>query len=219
MGLPSILLLAVGLAMDALAVSLGIGATQYANSRRASFRIWWHFGLFQFLMPTIGYIAGLELSRFVTSFSGFLACVMLGFVGARMIRSGLDTQGESHRSDPSRGLTMVMLSVAVSIDALAVGISLALTGVSVLLPAIIIGIVTSALSFAGLRIGGRLGQRFGKRMEMAGGVLLVGLGLPRPALNTIAQYRNNRHLSKDAGRFYTGQCLLFLLQRQSHAVT
>jgi manganese efflux pump family protein len=177
LGLPAVLLVALGLAMDALAVSLGIGATQYANSGRSSFRLWWHSGLFQFLMPLLGYMLGLSISRYITTFSGVLAFILLSFVGVRMIRSGLDTESESHTTDPSRGLTMVMLSIAVSIDALAVGVSLALTGVSILLPAVIIGIVTSTLSFVGLRIGGRLGQRFGKRMEMAGGLLLVGIGL------------------------------------------
>ena len=173
----SILLIAIGLAMDALAVSLGIGTTRYAIGWRSLFRLSFHFGLFQFLMPIVGWMAGLSIQRVISSFDHWIAFGLLAFVGVRMIRSGLDTDGESHSTDPSHGGTLVLLSVAVSIDALAIGLSLAMLGVSIFYPAVIIGLVTAGLSLIGLQVGGTLGQVFGKRMEVLGGIILIGIGL------------------------------------------
>jgi manganese efflux pump family protein len=173
----SVLFIAVGLAMDAMAVCLGIGTTQYAGGRRTTFRLSWHFGLFQFLMPVLGWIGGLSVQQFISGFDHWIAFGLLAFVGGRMVRSGFDSESETHATDPSRGWSLVLLSVAVSIDALAVGLSLAMIRVSVFYPAVVIGIVTGLLSLVGLRIGGRLGQAFGKRMEIIGGLVLIGIGL------------------------------------------
>lgn len=173
----TVLFIAIGLAMDALAVSLGIGATQYANGRRPLFRLSFHFGLFQFLMPIVGWLGGLTVQHIIAAVDHWIAFALLVFVGGRMIRSGFDADGESHATDPSRGATLVMLSIAVSIDALAVGLSLAMLRISILYPAVIIGVITGALSLAGLRMGGRLGSVFGKRVEIIGGVILLGIGL------------------------------------------
>src|SRR5512139_3125848 len=125
MSLPEILLVAVGLAMDAFAVSLGIGTTRFANSARPRFRLAWHFGLFQALMPTLGWLVGMGVAHFIAAFDHWIALGLLAFVGVRMIRSGSSADVESHQTDPSRGGTLVLLSVAVSIDAFAVGLSLA----------------------------------------------------------------------------------------------
>ena len=94
-----------------------------------------------------------------------------------MIRSGMDPNGETYENDPSRGWTLILLSIAVSIDALAVGLSLGLIGVFVWYPAIVIGVVTGLLSLLGLRIGNGVGKKFGKRMEMVGGIVLLIIGL------------------------------------------
>jgi putative Mn2+ efflux pump MntP len=173
----TVMFIALGLAMDALAVSLGIGTTQYANARRSIFRLAFHFGLFQFIMPVLGWLGGLSIQSLISSFDHWVAFGLLGFVGGRMIRAGFDHESESHASDPSRGGMLVLLSIAVSIDALAIGFSLAAIQVNVFYPAVIIGIVTGGLSLAGLRLGGRLGQAFGKRMEIIGGVILIAIGL------------------------------------------
>ena len=173
----SVLFIAIGLAMDAMAVSLGIGTTQYANSRRPIFRLSFHFGLFQFLFPVLGWLGGVPISQYLGGIDHWVAFGLLSFVGARMVRSGFDTESETHKSDPSRGRMLVLLSTAVSIDAFAVGLSLAMLKVNVFYPAAIIGVVTSALSLLGLRIGGRLGQTFGKRMEIIGGLILIAIGL------------------------------------------
>jgi putative Mn2+ efflux pump MntP len=171
------LLIAFSMAMDAFAVCLGVGTTGQADTSRPRFRLAFHFGLFQFLMPLVGWLAGTTIARYIADFDHWIAFGLLAFVGGRMIWSGLHPDGHNNRSDPSRGLTMILLSIAVSIDALAIGLSLAMIGVFVWYPAILIGVVTGILSLIGLLIGNRLGRRFGKAMEILGGLVLVGIGL------------------------------------------
>jgi putative Mn2+ efflux pump MntP len=177
MSLPVILLIAVGLAMDAFAVSLGIGTTGFANSARARFRLAWHFGLFQALMPVLGWLAGSAVAAFIAPVDHWIAFGLLSMVGVRMIRSGLSTGEESYLRDPSRGGTLILLSVATSIDAFAVGLSLAMLRVPILHPVVVIGLVTGALSLVGLLAGNGLGRTFGKRMEIVGGIILIAIGI------------------------------------------
>ena len=177
MDFPSILLIAIGMAMDAFAVSLGIGTTRRASLPRPIFRLSFHFGFFQFLMPILGWLAGSTIASLISQFDHWVAMGLLTFVGVRMIRSGLNPESETYRSDPSRGGTLVMLSVATSIDAFAIGLSLAMLQVSILYPSVVIGVVTAGLSLIGLLIGHKLGLAFGKRMEILGGVILLGIGL------------------------------------------
>ena len=176
MGFLEILALAVGLALDASAVSLAAGASGLARGRRAAFRLSFHFGLFQFLMPVLGWFAGLKIEPLVASVDHWIALCLLSVVGARMIRSGLTDEPALAR-DPSRGMTLVALSVATSIDALAVGFSLAMLRVTIWTPAVVIGLVTSGLSLAGLALGRRAGAAYGRTMAVAGGVLLVLIGI------------------------------------------
>ena len=177
MGLAEIILIAVGLALDAFAVSVVAGTTRLASAPRSVFRLSFHFGLFQFLMPVIGWYGGTTVAHLISAWDHWVALALLAFVGGRMIRSGLSSNVESFSRDPSRGLTMVMLSVATSIDALAVGLSLAMLRINVWYPAAVIGLVTAALSVGGLLGGHRLGARFGKRMEVLGGIILILIGL------------------------------------------
>jgi putative Mn2+ efflux pump MntP len=172
-----ILLIAVGLAMDVFAVSLGIGSTRHATGSRPIFRLSFHFGLFQALMPVLGWLAGTGIAGLISAIDHWVAFALLAFVGGRMIRSGLDPNGEAHPDDPSRGGILIMLAVATSIDAFAVGLSLAMLQVNILYPALVIGIVTAGLSLLGLLSGHRLGKAFGKRMEILGGAILIGIGL------------------------------------------
>ena len=172
-----VLLIAVGLAMDAFTVSLGIGTTRYADEPRSVFRLSFHFGLFQALMPVLGWLAGTTVARYISGVDHWVALGLLSFVGVRMIRSGLDHETESHLSDPSRGGMLVLLAVATSIDAFAIGLSLAMLNVQIAYPAVVIGVVTGGLSLFGLRAGNRLGKRFGKRMEIVGGLILIAIGL------------------------------------------
>jgi putative Mn2+ efflux pump MntP len=129
-------------------------------------------------MTLLGWLAGKTVLTYIASVDHWVAFGLLTFVGVRMIRSGLRKEGEEPAiPDPSRGLTLVMLSVATSIDALAVGLSLALLEVNVFWSAVIIGGVSAALSLVGLTLGNQLGMRFGKTMEVIGGVILIGIGL------------------------------------------
>lgn len=177
MPLFEVILIALGLAMDCFAVSLGIGTSGRANSLRSIFRIAFHFGLFQAFMPVIGWFAGSRIANLIGGFDHWVAFVLLAFVGIRMVLSGLSKDGAQSGGDPSRGRTLIMLSIATSIDALAIGLSLALLKVGILMPVVIIGLVSASLSVLGLRIGHRLGEAFGKRMEVLGGLVLIGIGL------------------------------------------
>jgi len=172
-----VVLIAVGMAMDAFAVSLGIGTTPFASGLRPLFRLSFHFGLFQALMPVLGWLVGLTISQYIAAFDHWLAMGLLTFVGIRMIRSGLNPGSMGHEADPSRGASLIMLSTAVSIDAFAIGLSLAMLGLDIVYPAIVIGVVTSSLSLIGLLAGRRLGERFGSRVEVLGGVILIAIGL------------------------------------------
>jgi len=177
MGQLEILLIAVGLSMDAFAVSLGASASGRARDGRAAFRLSFHFGLFQFLMPVLGWRMGVSVAALVASVDHWLAFALLLLVGARMIRAGLRPEVQPHRKDPTRGWTLVMLSVATSVDAFAVGLSLAMLAGPIWYPAVVIGMVAGSLTFVGVRMGSHLGMRLGPWMEVAGGVVLIAVGV------------------------------------------
>lgn len=172
-----VVLIAVGLAMDAFAVAIGIGSGGHARGPRPVFRLSFHFGLFQFMMPVLGWVAGASVAQFIGGIDHWIAFGLLAFVGGHMIRSGLDPSHETEAGDPSRGRTLVMLSVATSIDALAIGLGLAMLGIDIIFPSVVIGVVAAGFTLVGLAIGYRLGQVFGKRMEIIGGLILIGIGL------------------------------------------
>ncbi|NOX35608.1 MAG: manganese efflux pump [Deltaproteobacteria bacterium] len=171
-----IIIIALGLAMDASAVSLAAAAAGFANNARAMFRLSFHFGLFQFLMPVLGWLMGVGFVSHFKAFDHWIAFLLLSFVGVRMILGGMDKTPATRKKDPSRGMTMVMLSVATSIDALAVGLSLAVLGVNIWYPGIMIGIITTIMSLLAIKAGKKLGVMFGKRMEIFGGIVLVFIG-------------------------------------------
>ncbi|SMC80940.1 Putative Mn2+ efflux pump MntP [Desulfocicer vacuolatum DSM 3385] len=171
-----IILISVGLAMDAAAVSLAAAAAGFANDARAVFRLSFHFGLFQFLMPVMGWFMGIGFASHFKAVDHWIAMALLGIVGIRMIQEGSDHSTDDPVGDPSRGMTMVMLSVATSIDALAVGLSLSMLDINIWYPAAMIGVVTVAMSFLSTKLGIRLGKLFGKHMTVAGGVLLILIG-------------------------------------------
>jgi len=163
--------------MDAFAVSLGAGTMGRANNPRSIFRLAFHFGIFQALMPILGWLVGTTIDSYIRNFDHWIAFILLSYVGGKMIYEGIKGGHEEYGVDPSKGRMLIILAVATSIDALAVGLSLAMLDVPVILPAIIIGLVTFSLSLAGLLLGGRLGARFGERVEILGGLLLIGIGL------------------------------------------
>ena len=176
MGIFDMVVIAIGLAMDASAVCLAASAAGFAGNGRAIFRLAFHFGLFQFMMPVLGWLMGVGFVSYVNAFSHWIAFGLLAFVGIRMIREGLAPGDEIQKKDPSKGITMVMLSVATSIDALAIGLSFAMLDVTIWVPALIIGCITGAMSLGAIALGKRLGNLFGKRMEILGGLILLGIG-------------------------------------------
>lgn len=170
--------IAIALAMDAFAVALGAGVFLQPLTGRHLFRLGFHFGLFQGLMPIIGWMAGLGMQTFITTWAPWVAFGLLTFVGAKMIHEAVqDDDEEVARKDPTRGFTLVLLSIATSIDALAVGFSLALIGVTIWYPALIIALCAATLTVVGLLLGNTVGAIWGKRVEVLGGIILISIGL------------------------------------------
>ncbi len=174
----SLFALALALAMDAFAVAIVTGLADLPLTHRRVFRLAFHFGLFQALMPAIGWAAGRAVYRWVEPFDHWVAFALLGFVGGRMVWGALHA-GEERRAtgDSTRGWSLVMLSVATSIDALAVGLSIAMIGAAILVPALVIGVVAAALTAAGMLLGRWIGAAWGKRVEVLGGAILIGMGI------------------------------------------
>jgi putative Mn2+ efflux pump MntP len=237
-----ILGIAVGLALDAFAVAVGASAALGRVTARQVFRLAFHFGLFQAVMPLVGWLAGRGLEGYIAGWDHWLAFGLLAFVGGKAIVTALRGGGafsasvslradvgrvapgppssqssgvasasrraeggppyipEAERpacdkrsverrimwpgpgerppeKDPTRGATLLMLSVATSIDALAVGLSLGVLEVAIWYPALIIGVVTAGLTVLGMDLGSRIGLRFGRSAEILGGLVLIGIGL------------------------------------------
>ena len=175
----TIILISLALAVDAFAVALASGVSLCQVSGRQTFRLAFHFGLFQAMMNIIGWGAGLTVRTLLENIDHWLAFGLLALVAAKMIKDAFaGREEEAQRVDPTRGYTLVMLSVATSIDSLAVGLSFSVLNVSVWLPAAIIGIVATLLTVIGLKLGCLLGSasRIGARAEAAGGLVLLGIG-------------------------------------------
>ena len=176
MELITVLLLAVGLSMDAFAVSICKGLAVRKVTIRTMVIVGLWFGVFQGVMPVIGYVAGSAFYDLISEYDHWIAFILLFLIGANMIREALSDEDEG--VDDNLGFrTMLLLAIATSIDALAVGISLAMTGDGIVEPALIIGVVTMIISMFGVWIGSRFGDRYGKKAELVGGVILILIGL------------------------------------------
>lgn len=177
MGLLSLLILAVGLSMDAFAVSVCKGLSIRGSSRKASVLCGAWFGGFQALMPLIGFFLGSLFAEAIEAFDHWIAFGLLALIGANMIREALSQEEEETDADLSVR-TMFLMAVATSIDALAVGISLAMAGaVNIFAAVALIGITTFVLSAIGVKVGNVFGSRYEKKAEFAGGVILILLGV------------------------------------------
>jgi putative Mn2+ efflux pump MntP len=173
----SLFAVAIALAMDAFAVAIVTGLALTPMTKRHVFRLAFHFGLFQAMMPILGWAAGSAVHRYIASYDHWIAFGLLAFVGGKMIVSVLDGAGETRvTNDPTSGWDLVLLSVATSIDALAVGISLAVMRMEILLPALIIGVVAASLTTVGMVLGRRIGAAWGRRVEVLGGLVLIAIG-------------------------------------------
>lgn len=179
MTLDVILPIAVGLAMDAFSVAIATSVRFARVSRRQIFRFAFHFGLFQALMPFIGWWMGLRIEGFVRTWAHWIAFGLLVGIGVKALCEAFSRDEEEGEpaTDPTRGWSLVFLSVATSIDALAVGLSFAFLQLHVGLACLAIGVVTALLTMGGMVFGARLGDRFGKRVEILGGLVLIGIGV------------------------------------------
>ncbi len=171
------LLVAIALGCDAFAVGLGVG-TRFCSPRQV-FRLSFHFGLFQFLMPLLGWFLGKNLSGIALQWGPWIAAGLLFFIGAKMAYESFQTKEPEacEIADPTRGLSLVVLSLATSVDALGVGISLGIMGHNLFLSALCIGLVACAMTWIAMKLGNRLTQKFGRRMEMAGAFILIAIAL------------------------------------------
>ena len=173
----SLLLLAVGLSMDAFAVSIckGLAVGKVKAKHMCVVGAW--FGGFQALMPTIGYLLGTKFEKYITAVDHWIAFVLLLLIGANMIREAL-SKSEPEEADASLAFkTMFLMAVATSIDALAVGITFAFLQVNIVPAALTIGATTFIISAIGVKVGSVFGLRYKKRAEIAGGVILCLLGV------------------------------------------
>lgn len=180
MTLLNISALAVALAMDAFAVALATGICLGTIHWRQNFRLAWHFGFFQAMMPVLGWAAGLTIRDLIAQYDHWVAFSLLLFVALSMLREAFQNVDTCERTkDPTKGMTMVMLSVATSLDALAVGLSLSVVGESIWGPAVLIGVVACVFTTIGLHLGKRISKaaRVKRLADGLGAVVLVLIGL------------------------------------------
>ena len=176
-----ILLIALGLSMDAFAVSLASGATMKRLHLPNALKMGLFFGAFQALMPVVGWAAGLAAKDFIAGWDHWIAFVLLSGVGGKMLYESFRIKEEEEcggpRTCPFDTGTLTVLAIATSIDALAVGLTFSLLRLSIIAPVLVIGLVTFLTSVAGVKIGSAGGHFFEHRMEAAGGLVLIGIGL------------------------------------------
>jgi putative Mn2+ efflux pump MntP len=181
MSIIELLALALALAMDAFAVALASGVRLRCTMGQ-TMRMALAFGLFQFAMPVCGWFLGLSVRSYIEAFDHWAAFGLLAFVGARMLREGLSGKQETERAcaDPTRGLTLLMLALATSIDALAVGISMAMLAIGIWYPAAVIGLVCFGVTALGMHLGRaaiRVGPDLSGKANLVGGLVLIGIGV------------------------------------------
>ncbi len=185
MALFPLLALALALAMDAFAVAVAAGVQLRAVSLGHTMRLAGTFGFFQFAMPVAGWFLGSGVEKYIQDYDHWVAFLLLAFVGGKMLKEawekrGLPAEACSLRSDPTHGVPLLFLGVATSIDALAVGLSLAILGRDIVIPAVVIGVVCFAVTTAGLHLGRAvcaLSGNWTNRANAIGGLVLVGIGL------------------------------------------
>lgn len=176
MGAIEILLISIGLAMDAFAVSVCKGLAMKKMSWKKAIIIGLYFGIFQAVMPVIGYFLGTTFERFITNVDHWVAFILLVGIGINMVKEAFDKESEN-RNDNVDVKTMLVLSIATSIDALAIGITFACLKIHIVMPVITIGLITFIISVIGVKIGNRFGDKYEKKAEIMGGVILILLGI------------------------------------------
>ena len=176
MGIIELILLSIGLGMDAFAVSVCKGISMKKMNWKKACIIGLYFGGFQAIMPVIGYFFGSSFESIITNIDHWIAFILLAIIGAKMIQEAFQKEEEEYNEDISVK-TMIVLSIATSIDALAVGITFAFLKVNLLLAITLIGTITFILSVIGTKIGNRFGDKYKSKAELAGGIILIIIGL------------------------------------------
>lgn len=178
MSLVVILGIAIALAMDCFAITLGLACGARGLTMKQAVRMAAYFGGFQFVMPVAGWIAGDRLLGFIKHFDHWVAFGLLALIGGRMIWESFELSDEEKagRPDQTQGKKLIILALATSIDALAVGLSLGVVRTGILYPATIIGVTSFVLTVVGAKLGPVVGRLVGKRAELAGGLILIGIG-------------------------------------------
>ena len=177
MDIPTVLLIAVGLAMDSFSVSITSGLYLESPRIEDALKVGAFFGFFQAFMPLIGWLGALTLIDLISGFDHWVAFFLLLLIGCKMIYESAMRKNGSLRNNMLNGIVLLTLSIATSIDALAVGISLAFLRFSIFFSVIIIGVVTFILSFFGLYLGSHGGKLLGRKIEIIGGVILILIGI------------------------------------------
>lgn len=177
MSLLSIIGIAISLAMDAFSVSITSGAVLKKPDFRQYFRIAFHFGLFQFFMPILGFYGGVLFESYINQYNHWVAFILLSLVGGKMFWESFQAEEDKTYSDPSRGKTLILLAIATSIDAAAIGFTFAALNEPIIFPSIIIGLICLIFSSMGIFIGSKVANRLGQWAERAGAVILLIIGV------------------------------------------
>ena len=178
LSIPYIILLSVSLAMDAFAVSISAGISMQKTAWKEAVRIAFAFGIFQALMPAIGFYGASSFYSYICTVDHWIAFFLLAFIGGKMIYEAIK-KGEKCDVFPERisNWQLLLLAIATSIDALAAGVSLSMLCSAIIIPVLMIGSITFIFSFCGVTFGTKLGCKFGTRMEIIGGMVLILIGL------------------------------------------
>lgn len=176
MSLASIIVIALGLSMDAFAVSITSGIAIKKMRLGYAIVIGLFFGSFQAIMPLLGWVGGIKFASYIKTFDHWAACAILVFLGLKMVLESRNLEQKQLLSNPMEIPILFMMALATSIDALAVGVSLSFLEISILAPVSVIGFITFLLSFSGTYIGNRCGSILENKIEIAGGVMLIGIG-------------------------------------------
>jgi len=177
MPIVNVILIGIGLSMDAVAVAVAGGMTMHRLHFSHLFRAAFFFGLFQAVMPVLGWLAGLTLRSWISRIDHWIAFFLLFLIGGKMVWESFSLDPGRKKTDISRLVVLFGLAVATSIDALAVGLSFSLLRIRIFTPVLIIGLITFFLTLLGGLAGHRFGRFIGKRIELAGGLILIGIGV------------------------------------------
>ncbi|MGB9893540.1 MAG: manganese efflux pump MntP family protein [Candidatus Saccharicenans sp.] len=170
--------IALALAIDAFAVTVGLACSLGGLNRRQVFRLAFHFGLFQFIMPILGWLIGENLLKLISRYDHWVAFGLLLLIGVRMVVESFKDKDQKYKGlDPTRGWSLILLALATSQDALATGLSLPVIGLNILIASLMIGITAFSLTYLASFVGPVMGKAFGRRAELAGGLILILIGL------------------------------------------